>query len=334
MHPFRTVHRPAAPRPLAMSRCRARPAHAATAPRRIRRPRRPLVAETLLCARGRLLRASFVPLRVRRSSSGPPRMRVEGTLTGSKATAGSPRSRPATLHVPAGTERPCRQAHGEGRARLPDHQLARRVRRLIPPSSSADGSSGDLPGFGIAAARRTAAADRCRTRVRPVDIDESPHPAKNPRITRCGWRRRRVLWDVAATRRRPVLAADTTVALGDEILGKPADRDDAAAMLARLSGREHEVHTAVALLHEGGADSRREHQPRDVSRAECGGNRLVLAHRRARRQGRRIRGAGPGGHLHPAPVRQLFGRDGPALLRDLGTARAGAGSERMEWPAA
>ena len=46
---------------------------------------------------------------------------------------------------------------------------------------------------------------------------------------------------------RPVLGADTTVILGDEILGKPADAADAGAMLRRLSGREHEVRTAVVL---------------------------------------------------------------------------------------
>jgi septum formation protein len=45
----------------------------------------------------------------------------------------------------------------------------------------------------------------------------------------------------------PVLAADTTVALGGAILGKPADPATAAAMLGRLSGRTHRVLTAVAL---------------------------------------------------------------------------------------
>ena len=45
----------------------------------------------------------------------------------------------------------------------------------------------------------------------------------------------------------PVLAADTTVALEGRIFGKPADRKDAAAMLAQLSGRSHEVLTAIAL---------------------------------------------------------------------------------------
>jgi septum formation protein len=45
----------------------------------------------------------------------------------------------------------------------------------------------------------------------------------------------------------PVLAADTTVALGGRILGKPRDRAEAAEMLAALSGERHEVLTAVAL---------------------------------------------------------------------------------------
>jgi septum formation protein len=47
--------------------------------------------------------------------------------------------------------------------------------------------------------------------------------------------------------RAPVLAADTTVALEGRIFGKPVDRGEAAQMLAALSGREHEVLTAVAL---------------------------------------------------------------------------------------
>lgn len=49
----------------------------------------------------------------------------------------------------------------------------------------------------------------------------------------------------------PILCADTTVAIGDRILGKPADAAEAAAMLRALSGREHQVHTAVALADRG-----------------------------------------------------------------------------------
>ena len=47
----------------------------------------------------------------------------------------------------------------------------------------------------------------------------------------------------------PVLTSDTTVALGADILGKPADADEAHAMLRKLSGQTHEVLTAVALQH-------------------------------------------------------------------------------------
>ncbi|OYU85105.1 MAG: septum formation inhibitor Maf [Burkholderiales bacterium PBB5] len=61
---------------------------------------------------------------------------------------------------------------------------------------------------------------------------------------------------LAAARRRlrrrggppaPILCADTTVAVGRRILGKPADADEARAMLSALSGRAHKVHTAVAV---------------------------------------------------------------------------------------
>lgn len=59
---------------------------------------------------------------------------------------------------------------------------------------------------------------------------------------------------VARLRRRglsdaPVLCADTTVALGRTILGKPEDEEDAARMLKMLSGTTHRVLTAVALQH-------------------------------------------------------------------------------------
>lgn len=64
-------------------------------------------------------------------------------------------------------------------------------------------------------------------------------------------------WQLVSARRLPalpVLAADTTVIAEGRILGKPADRADAAAMLASLSGRSHLVLTAVALRHAGGTE--------------------------------------------------------------------------------
>ncbi len=53
----------------------------------------------------------------------------------------------------------------------------------------------------------------------------------------------------------PILVADTTVALDRAILGKPADANDAIAMLTRLSGRVHQVLTAVAVVHAPGGAS-------------------------------------------------------------------------------
>jgi septum formation protein len=75
---------------------------------------------------------------------------------------------------------------------------------------------------------------------------------------------------LAAARRRwarrglalaPILCADTTVALGRRILGKPRDADDAMATLRRLSGRTHRVATAVAVF-----DGRRSRAALQISR--------------------------------------------------------------------
>ncbi len=57
-------------------------------------------------------------------------------------------------------------------------------------------------------------------------------------------------------RRMPVLAADTTVALANEMLAKPADADDAARMLRLLAGTRHRVLTAVALAFGGRVEMR------------------------------------------------------------------------------
>ncbi|MHB1093471.1 Maf family protein [Thiobacillus sp.] len=62
----------------------------------------------------------------------------------------------------------------------------------------------------------------------------------------CGWR----AVDTRRLLRFPVLGADTVVELDGAILGKPADRAGAEAMLSRLSGCTHQVHTAVAVRHD------------------------------------------------------------------------------------
>ncbi len=51
-----------------------------------------------------------------------------------------------------------------------------------------------------------------------------------------------------------IIGADTIVALGDEVFGKPRDRRQAADMLAALCGRTHEVYTGVCICHAGGVD--------------------------------------------------------------------------------
>lgn len=48
-----------------------------------------------------------------------------------------------------------------------------------------------------------------------------------------------------------IVAADTIVVLGDEVIGKPKDRDDALAILSKLSGQKHRVITGVVILHRG-----------------------------------------------------------------------------------
>ena len=59
------------------------------------------------------------------------------------------------------------------------------------------------------------------------------------------------LLQVVAVPGAVVLGADTEVILDDEVFGKPADATDAAAMLRRLSGRMHEMVTAVSVVSSG-----------------------------------------------------------------------------------
>ena len=95
--------------------------------------------------------------------------------------------------------------------------------------------------------------------VRPVDVDESVRPDEAPAayVLRLAEAKAAALWwQLKPEERRPVLAADTTVALEGEIFGKPATLAEARAMLGRLSGRTHAVHTAIALLHAQGSAAR------------------------------------------------------------------------------
>ncbi|SDI64988.1 Maf family protein [Lutimaribacter saemankumensis] len=82
--------------------------------------------------------------------------------------------------------------------------------------------------------------------IRPPDIDETPLKQELPRPY-CARMAREKAQAVPAAADDLVLCADTTVAMGRRILGKPADIDEAGAFLRALSGRRHRVITAVAL---------------------------------------------------------------------------------------
>jgi len=91
--------------------------------------------------------------------------------------------------------------------------------------------------------------------VMPANADETVHPGETPEA----YVQRVAEAKATAVRQRangrPVLAADTVVVIDKVILGKPVDREDAKRMLRMLSGRGHEVLTAVTLL--SGADPSR-----------------------------------------------------------------------------
>jgi septum formation protein len=89
----------------------------------------------------------------------------------------------------------------------------------------------------------------------PADIDETPDADETPQAYVERMARAK---SAAVLARHPdpgvaVLAADTTVAIDDLVLGKPVDRLDGLAILARLSGRAHTVFTGICLASAGGA---------------------------------------------------------------------------------
>jgi len=89
-------------------------------------------------------------------------------------------------------------------------------------------------------------------RVLPADIDETPLEDESA----AEYVQRLAASKAQAVRSQVgsdvlVIAADTTVVDGNQILGKPVDNRDAARMLQQLRGRDHQVYTAVALLQNG-----------------------------------------------------------------------------------
>lgn len=85
--------------------------------------------------------------------------------------------------------------------------------------------------------------------VQTVDIDETPFQNESPE----NYVQRLALEKASACRQKfnpnlPILAADTSVVLGNQIMGKPQNETDAFTMLSQLSGKTHYVFTAIALL--------------------------------------------------------------------------------------
>ena len=100
---------------------------------------------------------------------------------------------------------------------------------------------------------------RLRFAVIPADIDESRRATEHVRDYAERLAREKALAVCARLETSgfdpslPVLGADTIVVLDGELIGKPRDRDDAHAMLRRLSGRTHDVLTAIAVTANGAA---------------------------------------------------------------------------------
>lgn len=82
--------------------------------------------------------------------------------------------------------------------------------------------------------------------IRPPDIDETPRNNELPRPY-CARMAREKVQAVTADAEDVVLCADTTVALGRRVLGKPENVGEAAEFLLAMSGRRHRVITAVAV---------------------------------------------------------------------------------------
>jgi len=106
----------------------------------------------------------------------------------------------------------------------------------------------------------------------PIELDERVLPGETPAcyVARLALAKARA--GFAQAQRGPVLGSDTTVVCDGNILGKPVDEADCVAMLMHLSGRVHQVLTAVALVegsHEAVRSVTTDVLFRSLSEAEC-----------------------------------------------------------------
>src|SRR5215472_10247314 len=84
----------------------------------------------------------------------------------------------------------------------------------------------------------------------PSSIDETPTADESPEDYVVRVARDKGMEVASRVSHSIVLSADTVVTLGNEILGKPSDKNDAVRMLRKLSGRQHSVYTAVTLINQ------------------------------------------------------------------------------------
>ena len=157
------------------------------------------------------------------------------------------------------------------------------------------------------------------TIVRPTGVEPRPEHGETPAayaLRAATAKARAVAASADAGADDLILAADTVVALGHDILGKPADDADALDMLRRLSGREHEVISGVCCLFPDGSSAgfadtsavRFHAWPEDVLRA------YVRVGGRSQGCGGAVRHSPEGHHA----ARGRYGRAGrPVLLRSL-----------------
>ena len=113
-----------------------------------------------------------------------------------------------------------------------------------------------------------------RFEVLPVAVDEAMAATETPGdyAQRLAMEKARAGWcALTPGRQRPVLGADTIVIAADTVMGKPADRQQAIAMLTALSGTTHQVITAVALAgdHEAVSSQCSRVTFRTLTRREC-----------------------------------------------------------------
>jgi len=84
--------------------------------------------------------------------------------------------------------------------------------------------------------------------IQPADIEEIPEPGESPETFALRAADEKAM-GIAGTTSLPVIGSDTVVAIDGKILGKPKNKKSAREMLQRLSGKNHRVHTSLALAH-------------------------------------------------------------------------------------